>query len=63
MLPDREAPIACGAEVVWNKATETVHKSYEIPASETGVRFVRIDPKEQAQLMQYARLNTFPGAP
>ena len=60
-MPDRAAPITCGAEVVWSKPMHEPHKSYEAPTSETGVKFVSIDSKEQAQLLQYARLNALPG--
>ena len=59
-LPDRDRTIRCTARVVWSKATAEAHKSYELPPSETGVAFVNIDPKDQAQLLQYARLNALP---
>ena len=61
-LPDRERPILCEAEVVWSRPTGEPRKSYEVPTSETGVKFVNIDPKEQSQLLQYARLNALPDA-
>ena len=59
-LPDRGAPVKCTAEVVWSKPTRPVLKSYETTEHETGVSFVRIDPKEQAILLQYAALNALP---
>ena len=62
-LPDRETPILCEARVVWSQPTGEPHKSYAAPPSETGVHFVNIAPKDQAQLLQYARLNAFPDAP
>ena len=62
-LPDRKMPILCEARVVWSKPTGEPHKSYAAPPSETGVKFVSIDPKDQAQLLQYARLNAFQDAP
>ena len=59
-LPDREAPIAFTAEVVWSKAIAEPRKSYEGPTSETGVRFVTIDPKDHALILQFAALNAMP---
>ena len=59
-LPDRTASISCTAEVVWSKPTKPIFKSYETPESETGVKIVQIDSKEQAILLQYAALNALP---
>ncbi len=60
-LPDRHTSIVCEAEVVWSRPTNAPHKSYAVPTSEIGVKLVNIDPKAQANLMQYARLNAMPG--
>jgi len=59
-LPDQESPIVCQAEVVWSKVTNPDRKSYEDPIVETGAKFVQIDEKEQALLIQYARINAPP---
>ncbi len=61
-LPDREQPIQFAAEVVWSRPVERTSSSSLNTAAETGVRIVRIDPKEQALLMQYASLNAPPAS-
>jgi hypothetical protein len=59
-LPDREAPIKFMGGAVWSKAVAEPAKAYQAPTAETGVRFVSIDPKEQALILQYAKLNAIP---
>jgi len=59
-LPDQDAPIQCRADVVWSQVTNPDRKSYEDPIVETGVRFVQIGQKEQALLIQFARINAPP---
>ncbi len=60
-LPDRTAPIRCSAEVVWSRPIGGPRKEgYENPTAETGVKFVRIDPKDRTLLIQYATINAPP---
>ena len=59
-LPDRDIPIIAAMEVVWSRPVGEPRKSYELPTAETGVKFVRMDQKDLALVMQYARLNTLP---
>src|SRR3989338_1360062 len=55
-LPDSEAPVRFLGEVAWSRPIGHA-KSYEDPTGETGVKFISIDPKEQALIMLYAKLN------
>jgi uncharacterized protein (TIGR02266 family) len=59
-LPDREAPVQFLGQVAWSRPVGPSPKSYENPTGETGVKFVSIDPKDRALLMQYAKLNAPP---
>ena len=67
-LPDRSAPITGRASVVWSRslaappALDSGESSVK-SSMETGLRFLAIDPKEQALLTQYARLNAVPESP
>ena len=61
-LPDREQPIAFLAAVAWSLPVKEATKSYGRSAWEVGVKFVSIDPKEQALMVQYAALNALPPA-
>ena len=59
-LPDGRSPIVALSEVVWSKPVGERTKSYEVPMTETGIKFMRIDQKDLALIMQYARLNALP---
>ena len=59
-LPDREAPITFLGEVAWSRPIGPTPKSYQNPTSEVGIKFVSIDPKDRALIMQYAKLNAPP---
>ncbi|MBI2496286.1 MAG: PilZ domain-containing protein [Candidatus Omnitrophica bacterium] len=59
-FPDREQPITLAAEVVWSKLLDQPAKSYETPTAETGLKFVRIDPRDRSFIVQYVMLNTSP---
>ena len=59
-LPDREAPITFLGEVAWSRPIGPPPKSYQNPTSEAGIKFVSIDPKDRALIMQYAKLNAPP---
>ena len=59
-LPDREAPIIFLGEVTWSRPIGPPPKSYQNPNSEAGIKFVSIDPKDRALIMQYAKLNAPP---
>ena len=55
-LPDRREPIRFRGEVVWARTGRAGDKTLIAGASEIGVRFVEIDPKDQALLVQYAKM-------
>ena len=59
-LPDRQAPIAFLGEVVWSMLLVEASARSKRPPAETGIRFVSIDPKDRALIMQFARLNALP---
>jgi hypothetical protein len=59
-LPDLKAPLAFDTEVVWSRPVAGPAPRATNPSVETGVRFVRIDPKDRALIMLYARLHTLP---
>ena len=59
-LPDRQTPIQCLVEVVWCKPVSESSPGSHAPASEVGVKFVSIDPKERALILQYATMNALP---
>ena len=56
-LPDCENPIVCTAAVIWCRPLIEPKKSYDLPTIEIGLRFVTIDPKQEALIVQYAKLN------
>ena len=59
-LPDCELPVQFLGEVAWSRPIGPPPKSYEDPTGETGVKFISIDPKDRALIMQYAKLNAPP---
>ena len=59
-LPDRDLPTTAVTEVMWSRSVVEPRKSYELPTAETGMKFVRIDQKDVALIMQYAMLNALP---
>lgn len=59
-LPDRDTPMAFTAEVIWSQPVGEPRKSYQNPTAETGVKFVRIDAKDQTLLNQYVKLSAPP---
>jgi hypothetical protein len=59
-LPDRTSPVTFLAEVVWSAFQLDAQGSPGKPKAETGIRFVSIDPKDHAAIMQYARFNALP---
>jgi len=52
--------MTCTTEVVWSQSVGAPRKSYETPTVEIGVRFVTINPKDQAALKQYTVMNALP---
>ncbi|MBI3010990.1 MAG: PilZ domain-containing protein [Candidatus Omnitrophica bacterium] len=59
-FPDRAQPITLVAEVVWSSLLDQPAKSYEPPTAETGLKFVRIDPRDRSFIVQYVTLNASP---
>ena len=56
-LPDRDRPIAFQGVVAWSQLVAGPDQNPRRPTIETGVRFLSIDPKDRATLVQYATLN------
>ena len=56
-LPDRAEPIRFTGEVAWSRPVGGTTKRYANPTAETGVRFVAIDAKDRALVLQYTTLN------
>jgi Tfp pilus assembly protein PilZ len=54
-LPDRSTPIALTGEVVWSVARPRAQRDGN--AADTGIRFVQVDAKDRAAILQYASLN------
>ena len=59
-LPDYDAPIAFLADVVWSMLVIDQETLSKHPLSETGVKYVSIDPKLRTCIMQYAALHALP---
>ena len=59
-LPGRDETVTFTASVVWSRLVRGLPHGGSSTAAETGLRFVEIDPKAQALLQQYARLNALP---
>ncbi|OGX28907.1 MAG: hypothetical protein A3B78_01885 [Omnitrophica WOR_2 bacterium RIFCSPHIGHO2_02_FULL_67_20] len=58
-LPDHPTPVTCLAEVAWSTFRVDAQGPGK-PKAETGIKFLSIDPKEHARIMQYARFNALP---
>ena len=58
-LPDHPQPVTFLAEVVWSAFKLEAGSSGQ-PKAETGIKFVSVDPKDHARIMQYARFNALP---
>ena len=58
-LPDHPVPVVCLAEVVWS-VFQPETQGGRTSKAETGIRFVKVDSKEHARIMQYARFNALP---
>ena len=52
--PDRPKPIIFVGEVVWSEMRHD--PAYRAPMVDVGVRFVKIDPRDQQFLVQYSEL-------
>ncbi len=61
-LPERHEPVRFLGEVVWSEPARQGDKALQGYATEVGVRFQKIDPKDLAFLTQYAALYAPPGA-
>ena len=59
-LPDLKTPVTFDTEVVWSRPLAEPPQRASPHQAETGVRFVRIDPKDRTLIMLYARLHTLP---
>lgn len=58
-LLDYETPVKFLGQVVWSRWTETLRQGQE-PPTEIGVRFMSIDEKDRALIIQYATLHAAP---
>ena len=61
-LPDREAAVSFTAEVKWSRPVAAPAKGALAPTCEVGLQLLAINPKDQALIIQYARLNALPDA-
>ena len=59
-LPDRETPITFTVEVVWSKPVGGESTNPQNQTAETGMKIVKINPKDQTLLVQYATLHAPP---
>ena len=59
-LPDREAPVACTAEVVRSVFVEGGPNTSAHVTVESALKFTQIDPKDQSLLLLYTRFNAPP---
>ena len=59
-LPDRVEPIRCMAEVIRSELQQDSGTPTRHPTAETGVKFVEINPKDRAFIVQFAQLNSMP---
>jgi len=59
-LPDRDAPVTCMAEVVWSRFVRAPQKSYESSIRAVGMKFTKIQSKDEALLKQYLAMNPSP---
>ena len=62
-LPTREQPVAFEAEVVWCEAYEVIGKTTRERAIEVGVKFVKIDPRDQHAILEHVILSLKPYGP
>lgn len=59
-LPDLGTPVTFLGDVVWSMLILAPGGSTKNPPAETGIRYVSIDPKVRAAIVQYARMNALP---
>ena len=59
-LPDREAAVMCTAEVVRSVFVEGGPNTSTRAKVESALKFTQIDPKEQALLLLYTKINASP---
>lgn len=59
-LPDRQTPISFMAEVRWSRPRGDAQDADPSMAAETGLQFVRVDPKDRSTMMQHAALHALP---
>lgn len=61
-VPDRATPIQALAEVVWSQPVRSSTPGHSRTTTDIGVRFLTIDPKDQALLRHYTLLYSPPPA-
>lgn len=61
-LPERHEPVRFLGEVVWSEPARQADRALQGYATEVGVQFREIDPKDLAFLSQYVALYAPPGA-
>ena len=62
-LPEHESPANFTAEVVWSESYEMIGKTERQQATQIGVRFMEIAPKDLEAVMQHGILRLQPPAP
>ena len=55
-VPDRPEPIRCLGEVVWSAPVAPARSGQLLSETEVGIRFLELDSKDRALIMQYAML-------
>ena len=59
-LPDREEPIPFEGKVIWTRDSRADVKKYQLPKTQLGVEFVKIEEKDRKSIDVFARLNATP---
>lgn len=59
-LPDREKPISFEGEVIWSRDSHTGVREYELPKTQLGIQFVKIEEKDRKLIDVFARINAAP---
>ena len=62
-LPGHERPVNFVGEVAWCERYEMLNKSGSQQSIEAGVRYLEIDPKDQAAIMRFVLMKLHPSSP
>ncbi len=59
-LPDQAEPIPFDGKVIWVRDSHADVKGYQLPKTQLGVEFVKIEEKDRKSIDVFARLNATP---